>query len=92
MEITYKNCNICPRGCGVDRDASVGICRSGAKAKIKTLSGGNQQKVIIARWLLKNSDIFIFDEPFNGIDKENIIKDYIEQLVFSRKDYQLLLL
>ena len=36
--------------------------------KIKNLSGGNQQKVIIARWLLKNSDIFIFDEPTRGID------------------------
>ena len=35
---------------------------------LKNLSGGNQQKVIIARWLLKNSDIFIFDEPTRGID------------------------
>lgn len=36
--------------------------------KLKNLSGGNQQKVIVARWLLKNSDIFIFDEPTRGID------------------------
>ena len=35
---------------------------------LKNLSGGNQQKVIVARWLLKNSDIFIFDEPTRGID------------------------
>ncbi len=34
----------------------------------KNLSGGNQQKVIVVRWLLKNSDIFIFDEPTRGID------------------------
>ena len=34
MEITYKNCNICPRGCGVDRKSTVGICRSGAKPMI----------------------------------------------------------
>ena len=34
----------------------------------KNLSGGNQQKVIVARWLIKNSDIFIFDEPTRGID------------------------
>jgi ribose transport system ATP-binding protein len=34
----------------------------------KNLSGGNQQKVIVARWLLKDSDIFIFDEPTRGID------------------------
>ncbi len=38
------------------------------KQLLKNLSGGNQQKVIIARWLLKNSDIFIFDEPTRGID------------------------
>lgn len=35
---------------------------------LKNLSGGNQQKVIVARWLLKDSDVFIFDEPTRGID------------------------
>ena len=38
MELSYKNCNICPRGCGVDRDASVGICRSGSIVKISRVS------------------------------------------------------
>lgn len=32
------------------------------------LSGGNQQKIIIARWVCKDTDIFIFDEPTRGID------------------------
>lgn len=44
---------------------------------VRNLSGGNQQKVIIARWLVKNSDILIFDEPTKGIDvgaKEEIYK------------------
>lgn len=36
--------------------------------QVKNLSGGNQQKVIVAKWLTKDSDIFIFDEPTRGID------------------------
>ena len=52
---------------------------------LKNLSGGNQQKVIIARWLIKNCDIFIFDEPTRGIDVGakseiyNLMEDLVKQ-------------
>ena len=57
------------------------------KQMLKNLSGGNQQKVIIARWLLKNSDIFIFDEPTRGIDvgAKSEIYDLMERLVKDGK-------
>jgi ribose transport system ATP-binding protein len=44
---------------------------------VKNLSGGNQQKVVIAKWLTRDSDILIFDEPTRGIDigaKDEIYK------------------
>jgi ribose transport system ATP-binding protein len=46
----------------------LGIKCSGPGQKIRELSGGNQQKVLLARWLAMNPDILLLDEPTRGID------------------------
>lgn len=51
------------------------------------LSGGNQQKIVISRWLLCDSDIYLFDEPTRGVDvaaKESIYT-LLDELVEANK-------
>lgn len=47
---------------------SLSIKTHSRKAPVTSLSGGNQQKVVLAKWLLSEPDIIIFDEPTRGID------------------------
>ncbi|MDR1390623.1 MAG: sugar ABC transporter ATP-binding protein [Treponema sp.] len=46
----------------------LGISTPGPDVPVGTLSGGNQQKVILARWLFTNPELLILDEPTRGID------------------------
>ena len=48
--------------------AQLGIRTPSDVQEVRLLSGGNQQKVVIAKWLLRDCDILIFDEPTRGID------------------------
>lgn len=57
------------------------IKTSSCMAEVKTLSGGNQQKVVIAKWLCLDADIYIFDEPTRGIDVG--ARDEIYQIMYE---------
>ena len=48
--------------------AKLSIKTPSSKTQIQSLSGGNQQKVLISRWLANDPDVFILDEPTRGID------------------------
>lgn len=52
----------------VDNIAALKVKTASPEVAISTLSGGNQQKVVLARWLAAGADIFLMDEPTRGID------------------------
>ncbi|WP_374423039.1 sugar ABC transporter ATP-binding protein [Paracoccus sp. (in: a-proteobacteria)] len=56
------------RACTETAMAQVRVKAQGPNARVDTLSGGNQQKVVIARWLNHDMRVLIFDEPTRGID------------------------
>jgi ribose transport system ATP-binding protein len=47
---------------------SLNIKTTDSRTRVMNLSGGNQQKVVLAKWFNTNGEIFIFDEPTHGID------------------------
>jgi galactofuranose transport system ATP-binding protein len=63
----------------------LGVKCSGPGQRIRELSGGNQQKVLLARWLAMNPKLVILDEPTRGIDVgakaeiQSLIKELAEQ-------------
>jgi ABC-type sugar transport system ATPase subunit len=69
--------NFAPRGF-VSRTAEEAITRDeiaelrirtpGSEALVRNLSGGNQQKVVLAKWLIGEAKVYLFDEPTRGID------------------------
>ena len=55
---------------GIARDAiaQLRVRTPSERQFLKNLSGGNQQKVVIAKWLTRDCEVLIFDEPTRGID------------------------
>jgi ABC-type sugar transport system ATPase subunit len=62
-----------------DMVSRLGIVAAGIEQPVRYLSGGNQQKVVLAKWLESGADVFIFDEPTHGIDVEG--KDEVYRLM-----------
>lgn len=88
----------------ISRDfiGKIGIKTPGTSTPIQSLSGGNQQKVILARWLVRNVKLLILDEPTRGIDVNakgeiyNLIRNLADQgvtvVIVSSEHEELLLL
>lgn len=82
---------MCKKGCFVDRkkEQDVGeemvkklqVKCAGADQLVRYLSGGNQQKVVLAKWMVRNPSILILDEPTRGIDVGS--KDEIYTMIAS---------
>lgn len=56
------------REISLENSKRMGLKYSNLEQYVVNLSGGNQQKVVIAKWLIADSDILLFDEPTRGID------------------------
>ncbi|NLI54615.1 MAG: sugar ABC transporter ATP-binding protein [Clostridiales bacterium] len=56
------------------------IVASGPRQRVRLLSGGNQQKIVLGKWFLTDPDIFILDEPTRGVDIK-VKADLYEQIV-----------
>ncbi|PXV95502.1 monosaccharide ABC transporter ATP-binding protein (CUT2 family) [Lachnotalea glycerini] len=65
---------------------------AGIETTIGSLSGGNQQKVLLARWLMLESDLLILDEPTRGIDIGAKLEIYNIMTDLAKKGYAILMI
>ncbi len=72
MWISFSSAGVVRRR--AEEQAVASMCQSleirctSIEQSVGTLSGGNQQKVAVAKWLVRDADVFLFDEPTRGID------------------------
>ena len=70
----------------------VRVKASSPHARVDTLSGGNQQKVVIARWINHNMKVLIFDEPTRGIDVGAKTEIYQLMREFTARGYSIIMI
>jgi ABC-type sugar transport system ATPase subunit/ribose/xylose/arabinose/galactoside ABC-type transport system permease subunit len=63
----------------------LGILPPNPRQLARNLSGGNQQKVVIGRWLAGDSKVFIFDEPTTGVDVGSKVEIYRQMMELARR-------
>ncbi|MCU1603594.1 MAG: transporter related [Modestobacter sp.] len=65
----------------------LGIRESALRLPVRALSGGNQQKVVLGRWLMRDADVVILDEPTRGVDvgARREIYELVEELANAGK-------
>jgi ribose transport system ATP-binding protein len=75
------------RAAAAKRVADLGIKTPSIRQRVRNLSGGTQQKVVVGKWLTADTEILIFDEPTRGIDvgAKNEIYHLLNQLVREGK-------
>ena len=56
------------KGTAAEYKEKINIKTPTVDTQVRTLSGGNQQKVVLSKWLVRDCDVLIFDEPTRGID------------------------
>ena len=61
------------------------IKATGIEQVVDSLSGGNQQKVVIGRWLIGNSEVFILNQPTTGVDVGSKVEIYNAMLALAEK-------
>jgi monosaccharide-transporting ATPase len=69
---------------------ALSIVTPGTEQQVKNLSGGNQQKVILARWLAADPKLLILDEPTRGIDIGSKVE--IQKLIIELREKGMALL
>ena len=70
----------------------VGVKAPSMETRVETLSGGNQQKVVIARWLNHHTRILIFDEPTRGIDVGAKADIYVLMRALTARGYAIIMI
>lgn len=70
----------------------VGVKAPSMHTEVATLSGGNQQKVVIARWLNHHTNILIFDEPTRGIDVGAKAEIYLLMRELTARGYSIIMI